>query len=106
MNKEKKTAVTGAQAGGAGETFYDIHCHAMNMSHPCMIAFMTRCVRALREITLKELMSSINSLTKIKIIRELFEIAGSYKEAKNLLAVMENDAGSVFLLMENCLALI
>jgi len=97
MNKEKKSAVA------AGGTFYDIHCHAMNMSHPCMIAFMNRCVRALREITLKELMSSINSLTKIKIIRELFEMAGSYKEAKNLLAVMENDAGSVFLLMENCL---
>lgn len=103
MTKEKKTPVTGAAVCGAGETFYDIHCHAMNMSHPCMIAFMTRCVRALREITLKELMSSINSLTKIKIIRELFEMAGSYKEAKNLLAVMENDAGSVFLLMENCL---
>jgi len=30
-------------------------------------------------------------------------MAGSYKEAKNLLSVMENDAGSVFLLMEDCL---
>lgn len=85
------------------DLFFDIHCHAMNMSHPCMIAFLTRCAKAIKELTLKELMSSINSLTKIKIIRELFEMAGSYKEAKNLLSVMENDTGSVFLLMEDCL---
>ncbi len=86
-----------------GPIFYDIHCHAMNLSHPCMLAFVNRCVRALREITLNELMRSINSLTRIKIIKELFEMVGSYKEAKNLLAVMENDSGGVFLLMEDCL---
>jgi hypothetical protein len=102
-SNSKKDKNPGGGAVKSGPAFYDIHCHAMNLSHPCMLAFVNRCVRALREITLKELMRSINSLTRIKIIKELFEMAGSYKEAKNLLAVMENDSGGVFLLMEDCL---
>ncbi len=102
-NDNHKIEKNTRSAEQTGPVFYDIHCHAMNLSHPCMLAFVNRCVRALREITLNELMRSINSLTKIKIIKELFEMAGSYKEAKNLLAVMENDSGGVFLLMEDCL---
>lgn len=65
---------------------YDIHCHAMNLSHPNFSAFIRR--------------------MHISFILTVFApIAGIFMEkevnkVKNLLAVMENDLGSYFLLME------
>jgi len=85
------------------KTFFDIHCHAMNMSHPCISAFIKRFTGELREITVRRVINSIDSLSKIKVIREFFDMLGSYKEAKNLLGVMENDCGNLFLLMQDCL---
>lgn len=76
----------------------------MNMSHPCVMAFVSRCVRSLRELTMAEVLKSIHSLTRIKIIRELLDMAWAVNETRNLLAVMENDVGGLFLIMEDCLS--
>jgi len=85
-------------------TFYDIHCHAMNMSHPYMMAFVARCVRSLREITMAEILKSIRTMTKIRIIRELLDMAFAVNETRNLISVLENDVGGLFLIMEECLS--
>lgn len=71
-----------------GKVFYDTHCHAMNLSHPYLLAFIKR--------------------IKLPVILAIFApfLAYFYKErilrVKNLISVMENDMGSFFLLMEKC----
>ena len=102
--------------------FYDVHCHAMNMSHPNFLAFLKRLEDILYTDTdkfLKKNKFTILFAGNILLIRFLFfkkfdhnnvtkllEKLGLEKyptRAKNLLATMENDAGSFFLLMEECL---
>ena len=102
--------------------FYDIHCHAMNMSHPNFLAFLKRLEEILytdADKFLKKNKFIILFAVNILLIRFLFfkkfdhnnvtkllEKLGLEKyptRAKNLLATMENDAGSFFLLMEECL---
>ncbi|HNY09948.1 MAG TPA: amidohydrolase family protein [Candidatus Wallbacteria bacterium] len=86
------------------KVFYDIHCHAMNMSHPYMMAFLQRCVKALKKITVEEIFKSIRTMTNIRIISEMYDMLLSVNEAKNLISVMENDVGSIFLIMEECIS--
>jgi len=86
------------------KVFYDIHCHAMNMSHPYMMAFLQRCVKALKQITVEEIIRSIRTLKSIRIISEMYDMLLSVNEAKNLIMVMENDVGSIFLIMEECIS--
>ena len=71
--------------------FYDIHCHAMNLSHPNLLAFLNRFFN-LRSL----LLNRLRPLGSILIGKNLLKI-------KNLLSVMENDLGDFFLIMENCL---
>lgn len=77
------------------KTFYDIHMHAMNLSHPNLLAFLQR------------LMRPVGLLRRLAISGGLLffweKILERLQEPKNLLAVMENDLGSFFLLMEACL---
>ena len=69
--------------------FYDIHCHMMNLSHPNILAFLGRV----------DLRLAILAGSFIGPLVTLF--AGErIKKILNLLAVMENDAANLFLLLE------
>lgn len=72
------------------KTFYDIHVHAMNLSHPNLRAFIQRFKLIHRWLLL--LAPVAIPIVEKKVIT-----------IKNLLSVMENDIGSFFLLMEDCL---
>ena len=74
-----------------GKTFYDIHMHALNLSHPYLLAFIQR-LKIHRYLFLNSL-PLLGSLASFMVGRNLNKI-------KNLLAVMENDIGSFFLLIE------
>lgn len=78
----------------AERTFFDIHNHAMNLSHPYLLAFIQR-VNIDRTLFLNSI-PVISSIASLYIKKKLTHI-------KNLLSVMENDMGSFFLLMEDCL---
>lgn len=65
------------------ECFFDVHCHAMNLSHPNITAFLRRV--------------NVNLLL---IAMPLLGIEKKIKKIKNLLAVMENDIAGFFLVME------
>lgn len=102
--------------------FYDIHCHAMNMSHPNFLAFMKRFEDSFFDDVDKLLKKNrfitfmgVNFLLfqfmffkkfSCKNLMDLLQKAkmGAYPDrAKNLLAAMENDTGSLFLMMEECI---
>jgi hypothetical protein len=70
--------------------FYDIHCHAMNMSHPNILAFIER-------INLQ-----LAGLITIPIVSPVIAAFGEkkIKRTLNLLSVMENDIAYFFLVME------
>lgn len=76
--------------------FYDAHCHALTLSHPSFLSYIEM-VRHRRLETLYSQMSSPNYL-----VTSLFAKAGD--RIRNMLAVMENDVGSIFSLMEDDLA--
>lgn len=80
--------------------FYDLHCHAFNLSHPNLMAvvqrfkFPTFLVLGVYYILGPFLpIILVNFLEKKKIVKRM----------QNLLSVMENDIGSLFLLMEECI---
>jgi hypothetical protein len=72
----------------AEKTFYDIHKHAMNLSHPYLLAFIQR--------------FKIDQMLFLGSFASLF-MEKKITNTKNLLSVMENDIGSYFLLIEKCL---
>lgn len=82
-------------------TFYDIHMHAFNLSHPYLRPFIQR----FKIDQLLLLTSILSILTYVPILRSvtLSIIDRMLNKAKNLLSVMENDIGSFFLVTENCL---
>ncbi len=68
--------------------FFDIHCHAMNLSHPNLVAFINRLpLLALAAMPLLGPFISFLGVTKMNRI-------------VNLLSVMENDIADFFLIME------
>ena len=71
--------------------FYDIHCHAMTMAHPNLLAFLQRL-----DWRLLLLASPLAPLAAILGQEKL-------KNIQNLLSVMENDIGSLFLMVEHYL---
>jgi hypothetical protein len=79
--------------------FYDIHTHAMNLSHPYLLPFVQR-LKIDQLLMLSSLLSILwvlgRPITKLVIEQKLNRV-------KNLLSVMENDIGSFFLLMEQYL---
>jgi hypothetical protein len=71
-------------------TFYDIHCHAMNLSHPNLLAFIKGIGwRVAGMISIPGLNSLIALLCNKYLSRSL-----------NLLSVMENDIANFFLIIE------
>lgn len=77
------------------KTFYDIHMHAYNLSHPYLRAFIMRFNFGL-------------FLAFTPFVAPLLPFLGKIFKKKigclmNLLAVMEDDIDSIFLLLENCL---
>lgn len=71
--------------------FYDIHCHAMNLSHPNLIAFISR--TKLHKYLFWNSVPLVNLLFSGILTKKLSSVM-------NLLSVMENDMGTMFRMME------
>ena len=109
-------------------TFYDVHMHAFNLSHPSLLAFLRRSLRELWKSCLKWrqlvrylvvflfgvfLLILLVVLVLVALVppfrRRIRSLTGRLvncvkkllKTGLNMLSVMENDIGSVFLLMED-----
>lgn len=76
--------------------FYDVHCHALTLSHPSFLAF----TKTLRSRGLEEAYAQISSPNYL--IAALFFKGGD--RIRNMLSVMERDVLSIFELMEDDLA--
>jgi len=65
--------------------FFDIHCHAMDLSHPNLLAFIKRL-----------------PWRAILLLSPILMFLGGKKleRVSNLLSIMENDIGGIFLIME------
>ena len=72
-------------------TFYDIHCHAMNLSHPGLLGFV-------KKMNIDTLLF-LNSVPVVSTVMSKF-IDMRLNRVMNLLSVMERDLGDFFLLME------
>ena len=84
-------------------TFFDVHMHAFNLSHPYLLAFVRRF-----KGKLGALLCFTPALPLFTWVPGLCPLASSFMQSKigaaeNLLSVLENDIGSFFLLIENCL---
>ena len=111
-------------------TFYDIHMHAFNLSHPAAGAFLRRILRELgrnlirfRHLGRTSIIVGLSLVLAIlwagfataylippvrrrvrSLIRKGFDrVRKQMRSALNLLSVLENDVGSFFFLMEDCL---
>jgi hypothetical protein len=73
-------------------TFYDIHMHAMNLSHPYLLAFIQR-LKIHQYLLINSVLGPFASIL----------VGKNLGKVKNLLAVMENDIGSFFLMIEDYL---
>ena len=69
------------------KNFYDIHFHAFNLSHPNLLAFISR-------INLRLLFMTT------PVSAPIMGIFGWDKKVKNLLTMVENDIGNYFLILE------
>lgn len=74
------------------EKFYDIHMHAMNLSHPYLLAFIRR-LNIHQILVFNAILGPLASVV----------MGMNLKKINNILAVMENDIGSFFLLIEDYL---
>ena len=94
--------------------FYDIHCHAMNLSHPNFLAFLNRFESSVRTQGIKVFLGTnllmaayfiLNPLCPklLEVILKKTGIEGAVFRVKNLLALMENDLGAFFQFVEECL---
>jgi hypothetical protein len=105
-----------------GKYFFDVHCHAINMSHPNFLAFLKRfeypifqdAEKFLKKNRFKTLLGVNYLLFNFLFFKKLNKsnLMALLKKAglgdvatypMNLLAAMENDAASLFILMEECL---
>ncbi len=86
------------------DTFFDIHMHALNLSHPYFYAFVKRYKLDMRwflGIGIISLLAYVASLFLGRTLRSF--ITRKQNTFNNLLSVFENDIGSFFLITENCL---
>ena len=79
------------------DTFFDIHCHAFNMAHPSLFGFLENVRKTGTGDILKEVISISDFLPSRSILM-------TRRHILNLLAVMENDVGGMFTLIEDDLA--
>jgi len=84
------------------KTFYDIHMHAFNLSHPDLIGFVSRFKRDFIKIQLLTIVGGILPFfLHIPIIgRFIWRII---RRILNLLAIMDKDIGNFFLTTEDCM---
>lgn len=75
-----------------GKMFYDVHFHALNLSHPNILAFVRKLNWQLLALATPLLATPVTLLARESLGRVL-----------NLLTVMENDTGSFFMLVEHYL---
>lgn len=75
-------------------TFYDIHCHTINLSHPCLYSFLRRYTHLIPLAG-----STLGFLAQIKWIFEKRKI-------KNLLSIMERSVEEMFYAMESDLSIL
>jgi predicted TIM-barrel fold metal-dependent hydrolase len=85
-----------AANASASRAFYDVHCHALTLSHPNFLAY----VDTVRHRRLESIYSQ--ALSPNYLVSALFMKGG--ERMRNMLAVMENDVGSLFALMEDDLS--
>ena len=85
------------------DTFFDAHMHAFNLSHPYFLAFIRRYKgNVLALLVVAGLASIVAHIPVVgRPVRDFLE--RFVRRITNLLAVMENDIGSFFLLTEDCL---
>ena len=84
------------------DTFYDIHMHAFNLSHPDLRAFIKRFARNIIWMQLLTIVAAVVPfLATLPIIGRL--IRRMLKRILNLLAIMDRDIGSFFLTTEDCI---
>lgn len=80
--------------------FYDIHCHAFNLSHPNLLAFVRRLeIPKSWALLLYYVLGPLLPFFLMKLIKEKKVI----KTYENLLSILENDIGSIFHLMDQCM---
>jgi hypothetical protein len=87
-------------------TFYDIHMHAFNLSHPSFSAFLKRFKINLFPLMVGAFFSFllvIPGLSQLLMSTIVRLVNRMLRKARNLLSVMESDIGSFFLITENCL---
>ncbi len=77
--------------------FYDIHCHAFNLSHPNLIAFIRRFDIPFNLFLIVYLI--LGPVLPLMIFKKLGGIK-QIMRVENLLSVLENDIGSIFMLLE------
>ncbi|HWP67901.1 MAG TPA: amidohydrolase, partial [Rectinemataceae bacterium] len=76
--------------------FYDIHCHAHTLSHPSFLA-------VIQTLRARRLEAIYNQVTSFEYLASSFFHRGGEK-LRNMLSVMENEPGDIFMLMEDDLA--
>jgi len=74
-------------------TFYDIHCHALTLQDPAFLAL----IQTLRSRKLETIYTQI---TSFEYLSSSFLHKGGEK-LRNMLSVMENEPGDIFMLMED-----
>ena len=96
-NREAVTGKKTPEKGGTAQAeFYDIHCHAHTLSHPAFLAV----IQTLRARRLEAIYSQIASFEYLT--SSFFHRGG--EKLRNMLSVMENEPGDIFMLMEDDLA--
>jgi hypothetical protein len=92
------------------DTFYDIHMHAFNLSHPSFNAFIKRIKISAFPLLIGVLLSPLLMLLLpfLLFLPALPRVISYFTDrllskVRNLLCVMESDIGSFFLIIENCL---
>src|SRR4030042_2187924 len=84
------------------DTFFDIHMHAFNLSHPSFTAFLKRFKFNVSWLILGAFLVWLLFIPSVR--RFVTKVANRMvRKVRNLLSVMETDIGSFFLVTENCL---
>jgi len=95
---EKLTRSVDSDASEAGllPDFYDIHCHVHTLSHPSFLAMI-------QTLRMRRLEAIYSQITSFEYLASSFFHRGGEK-LRNMLSVMENEPGDIFILMEDDLA--
>jgi predicted TIM-barrel fold metal-dependent hydrolase len=90
------------------DTFYDIHMHAFNLSHPSFSLFIKRFKISNFLLVVLALLSPLLLILVLPFLLLAPRVITYFtdrilRKVRNLLSLMESDIGSFFLITENCL---